>query len=438
MQNQQLNTRATGGRFNGVKGLQSSFILALSIAASVSITLHASDTEMKTSDKPPAKSIEKAIQAKDALFATLSGRLKEVMAADGPVAAIDVCSNEAVSITQSVGNSMGLKIGRTALRQRNPKNQPPEWAKPFLEQATQNPVFTRLPDDRTGALFPIKLKAQCLICHGESMFIPQNVQQALKQNYPQDRAIGFKVNDLRGWFWVEVNDEDSRQTKDQSNTWFQYGEMHRVIGQKDHKGRVRLGDLTKQANIYAIGAMEGLHGEVTILDSVPYVTTRHTDNNLNTNPITTDSEATLLMGASVSAWEDTPFESTLGPDKWESHLEQTARANHLDTDSPILFRMSGHFRDTAVHVINGACPIHAQLHGEELAPDEKPHQQTFDTIQGTIVGVFAKDSSGRLTHPGTSVHAHLIYQSPETGEWLTGHIEQTSIMKGSTLSLPKL
>jgi hypothetical protein len=175
-----------------VKGLQSSFILALSIAASVSITLHASDTEMKTSDKPPAKSIEKAIQAKDELFATLSGRLKEVMAADGPVAAIDVCSNEAASITQSVGNSMGLKIGRTALRQRNPKNQPPEWAKPFLEQATQKPVFTRLPDDRTGALFPIKLKAQCLICHGESMFIPQNVQQALKKKLSARQGNRFQ------------------------------------------------------------------------------------------------------------------------------------------------------------------------------------------------------------------------------------------------------
>ena len=47
-----------------------------------------------TTDEPsvtPAKVQAKVLAAKDALFARLSGRLTEVMQAEGPAAAIEVC-----------------------------------------------------------------------------------------------------------------------------------------------------------------------------------------------------------------------------------------------------------------------------------------------------------------------------------------------------------
>jgi hypothetical protein len=30
------------------------------------------------------------------------------------------------------------------------------------------------------------------------------VREELAERYPADRATGFKVGDIRGWFWVEV------------------------------------------------------------------------------------------------------------------------------------------------------------------------------------------------------------------------------------------
>ena len=32
----------------------------------------------------------------------------------------------------------------------------------------------------------------------------QERQAVLAKEYPADQATGFKENDLRGWFWVEV------------------------------------------------------------------------------------------------------------------------------------------------------------------------------------------------------------------------------------------
>jgi hypothetical protein len=88
--------------------------------------------------KVPVSDSRKAVaaKAKDALFMQLSGRLREVMQSDGPAAAIDVCSQEAVKIAESVGKEHGVAIGRTSYKLRNPANAPRDWVTPFVDQRT--------------------------------------------------------------------------------------------------------------------------------------------------------------------------------------------------------------------------------------------------------------------------------------------------------------
>ncbi len=59
---------------------------------------------------------ELALAAQKDLFERLSGRLMEVMSKEGPAAAIDVCSQEALKITEQVGDTHGVSIGRTSFR----------------------------------------------------------------------------------------------------------------------------------------------------------------------------------------------------------------------------------------------------------------------------------------------------------------------------------
>jgi hypothetical protein len=156
-------------------------------------------------DEPPTEA-QKAqmIAAKDVLFEKLSGRLMEVIGSQGPAAAIAVCKSEAPQIAESVGQQEGVKIGRTALKLRNPANQPPAWAASLLDESQDQPKFLTLQDGRAAALLPIKLKALCLMCHGpEDQIMPQ-IKNQLVTLYPDDRATGFQEGDLRGWFWVET------------------------------------------------------------------------------------------------------------------------------------------------------------------------------------------------------------------------------------------
>lgn len=146
----------------------------------------------------------RALMARDALFNSLSSRLMAVMKSDGPAAAIAVCQAEAPGLAESVGKEHRVKIGRTSFKLRNPANQPPDWAVSMLKDKPDKPVFLAGPAGQTGALLPIKLQAQCLMCHGRKDQIPPAVLTVLQSRYPQDQATGFAEGDLRGWFWVEV------------------------------------------------------------------------------------------------------------------------------------------------------------------------------------------------------------------------------------------
>ena len=64
-----------------------------------------------------------------------------------------------------------------------------------------------LADGHLGVLLPIRLKAQCLMCHGPKEQVLPDVQAAIGRAYPNDQATGFQEGDLRGWFWLSVPED---------------------------------------------------------------------------------------------------------------------------------------------------------------------------------------------------------------------------------------
>lgn len=145
-----------------------------------------------------------ALAARDAMAAQLQGKLLETLGSAGPAAAIGVCRQEAPQIAADTGRKFGVAMGRTSFRLRNPKNAPPAWAEPLVAKQVLEPEFVSLPDGQLGALLPIRLKPECLLCHGPQEQILPEVREALASNYPSDQATGFQAGDLRGWFWVTV------------------------------------------------------------------------------------------------------------------------------------------------------------------------------------------------------------------------------------------
>jgi len=144
-----------------------------------------------------------ALAARDAMFTSLKTRLMEVVGSEGPAAAIEVCSKEAPQIAEQVSQEHGLTIRRTSFRLRNLDNAPPTWASQLVEGRVAEPTYLTQ-GGKLAALVPIRIQAQCLMCHGGEETIPPAVKDALAEHYPKDQATGFQDGDLRGWFCVEV------------------------------------------------------------------------------------------------------------------------------------------------------------------------------------------------------------------------------------------
>lgn len=218
----------------------------------------------------------------------------------------------------------------------------------------------------------------------------------------------------------------------------QYGSMHETIGEQQHQGRIKLEVLLQRPHFYGVGALEELHGEVSIFDSKAVVTSVGSDG----KPVVLNDraallQATLFVGSSVHKWREVTLPEAIDVDRFDQTIAVQAGELGIDTGKPFLFVVEGDFRQVRLHIINGACPLHSRLRKKTIPAAQKPIEQEFELVSGRLIGVYAKDAVGKLTHPATSVHTHLIYKN-DAGELLTGHIEQVGLEKNARLLLPVL
>lgn len=159
---------------------------------------------MDTVSEPHKLQMQKAQAARDALAKELLTTLTQEIAARGPAGAISVCREAAPRLAIAISTREGVQIGRTSDRLRNPSNVAPDWAAPALQTKPGQPTYLQGPEGQLGALFPIRIQENCLVCHGAANAIAPEVKAQLAALYTGDSATGYAVGDLRGWFWVAV------------------------------------------------------------------------------------------------------------------------------------------------------------------------------------------------------------------------------------------
>jgi hypothetical protein len=214
-----------------------------------------------------------------------------------------------------------------------------------------------------------------------------------------------------------------------------YGGMHETIGQKQHQGRVALVEVLEGPAFYGVGAVEGLRGEITIVNSSAVVTSVGSDGSLE--PQSPDTlQATMLVGQSVPSWRSVTLKEAVSAEHLDETVAASAADAGLDPEGPFMFVIEGSLTDLRLHVIAGACPVHARMKAIQLPEGERPFELEAAAMDGTVVGVYAKGSVGQLTHPATSTHGHLIYKDPATGRKVTGHLERFGLASGAVLKFP--
>ncbi len=145
-------------------------------------------------------------------FAKLSIALGEAIAKSGPASALSVCSEMAPQIAKEVATTHGVTLRRATHKPRNPKNTADDAENAVLEvfaaalakKEAPKPQTITNADGSTSFLAPIVLgNPLCLQCHGTpNQDIAPETLAAIQKLFPDDKATGFKLGDLRGLWRV--------------------------------------------------------------------------------------------------------------------------------------------------------------------------------------------------------------------------------------------
>lgn len=129
----------------------------------------------------------------------------------GIVSAVSVCSDTAQVLTNNYGISKGIYIKRVSFKNRNPMNVPDEFESKVLNifeemhsknQIKQETEYVELVEEngisKVRYMKPILVKPECLNCHGTDEHISPQVKEVINKIYPDDKAKGYQMGDLRG------------------------------------------------------------------------------------------------------------------------------------------------------------------------------------------------------------------------------------------------
>jgi acetolactate decarboxylase len=204
------------------------------------------------------------------------------------------------------------------------------------------------------------------------------------------------------------------------------GEQHKAVHDGDVAAKVHLTDLVARPHLYAVGPLDGLRGEITILDGSPVIATVEGDGYRTSDGV--DHGAAFLVWTYVPQWSASPLPVSVRTiDELASYLPAAARSAGLDPEQPFAFRVEGRAESLAFHVLRppeGGFTVEshekAKVHGSINAADVR------------LLGFYSTAHHGVFT-PGTSdVHVHFVTADGK----LAGHVEDFVLAPGASLMFP--
>ena len=179
-----------------------------SLILAVCVSLCSANVVAQQAKDPNVKEARKIMKA---YGKSLKGHMKKAMKAGGPINALQFCNVEAPKITADSALKSGWTVRRTSLKNRNELNAPDDWERKVLEafeakkaeganpkklehyevvEIDGNPVFRYVKAIPAGKV--------CMNCHGKN--IKKSVAETIKGLYPNDKATGYTMGEIRGAF----------------------------------------------------------------------------------------------------------------------------------------------------------------------------------------------------------------------------------------------
>lgn len=190
------------------------------------------------------------------------------------------------------------------------------------------------------------------------------------------------------------------------------GEMKNVMRLGKLEGNISLDTLSPK-NLYGIGPVEYLKGELMIFDGISYVSKVETDSTM-TVETSFEVKAPFFVYAHVYDWKsETLPDSIFNLETLEVYLDEKFK----DRDEPVVFKVEGVIDSAIIHIVN-------LPEGTKVSSPEEAHQgivyYPVSKENVDILGFFSRKHQAVFTHHDTFMHLHLITKNRE----MMGHLDE--------------
>jgi acetolactate decarboxylase len=206
------------------------------------------------------------------------------------------------------------------------------------------------------------------------------------------------------------------------------GALSTIMHEGDLRAVIALDSLKHLPNLYALGAMENLKGEILIYDGEAIVASVQD----NTVHVTRDFEhkAALLVYAQVARWREIKIpEGVQSMKALESFIAQSAKQRGLKQDAPFPFLLRGAI-NVDWHVVDWAEGDAVHTHAKHKASGlhGKLEQQPVE-----ILGFYSEQHRGIFTHRDSNAHLHV----KTVAGGLAAHVDGLKLNGEASLLLPE-
>lgn len=211
-----------------------------------------------------------------------------------------------------------------------------------------------------------------------------------------------------------------------------HGSLAAMLHEKRTEGVVSLLEVAPGPHAYAVGALAGLAGEVTIVDDDVWLSRAQPDTTVEwTRTRRSEARACLLVSARVEAWSEHALPADLDLAGLERELPRIARDAGLDVDEPFPFLIEGELARVAFHVIDGARLVDTgDLHADHLRASRRYEREG---ARATLVGFRSTRDQGVFTHRDATVHVHATFDDTLQ----SGHVDELALGATARLFLPR-
>ena len=198
------------------------------------------------------------------------------------------------------------------------------------------------------------------------------------------------------------------------------GEMKNVMWKGQLYGNIQLDTITNKTNLFGLGPVEYLSGEILIIDGKSYKSTVVSDTTMKLEE-TYDIKAPFFGYANIPKWtEQTLPDSIQTIQQLETYLDKVTK----NSPRPFMFKLAGTVVQATIHIVN--LPKGSKV----SSPDEAHKGQINYELRNEnadIIGFFSTEHKAIFTHHDTYLHMHLM----TTDKQKMGHLDEVLFKKGT-------